>query len=149
MEKKKIIQKVVLGAVIINKSGKVLILQRSKDEDIYPNLWELPSGKKEPLESSLNSLSREIMEETGLQAEIIIPISVFDYKIEKTDEIRDTTQINFLVRTLEKEDVSLSHEHQNFAWIKRDQINLYDMTDSTKEAIRKALKANQDLGIKP
>jgi len=50
-EQKKIVQKIVLGGVVI-KDGKILILQRHKDEDVYPNMWELPSGKREPLEPS-------------------------------------------------------------------------------------------------
>ena len=43
---KKEIQKIVLAGVVFY-NNKVLILQRSKDETIYPNMWELPSGKKE------------------------------------------------------------------------------------------------------
>lgn len=44
--KKQIIQKVVAGGIIIQDS-KVLIVQRSSNEEAYPNLWEVPSGKKE------------------------------------------------------------------------------------------------------
>ena len=86
MNHKTIIQKIVLGGVII-KNNKVLILQRNKDEDIFPNMWELPSGKKEPLETSENSLIREIKEETGLDIKIAMPFFVFDYQIEKPEEI--------------------------------------------------------------
>lgn len=46
---KPIIQKVVAGGIIISNS-KVLIVQRAADEEVYPNLWEVPSGKKEPME---------------------------------------------------------------------------------------------------
>lgn len=46
---KNIIQKVVVGGVIFN-DDKVLIVQRNSNEDIFPDLWELPSGKKEDLE---------------------------------------------------------------------------------------------------
>jgi len=38
MENKRVIQRVVVGGVIFNKEGKVLILQRSKDEDIFPEI---------------------------------------------------------------------------------------------------------------
>ncbi len=56
-QNKKIVQKIVLAAVVI-KNGKALILQRHKDEDIYPNMWELPSGKREFLDPSEQSLIR-------------------------------------------------------------------------------------------
>ena len=137
MTSKTIIQKIVLAGIIFNKQGKALILQRSADEDIYPEMWELPSGKRKFFESSHDSLIREIKEETGLDVKIIQPCSVFEYKIEKPTEIRDSTQINFIV-TSESSEVNLSDEHQNFAWISESEIEKYDMSDETKKTIRSA-----------
>jgi 8-oxo-dGTP diphosphatase len=136
---KKIIQKIVLGGVVI-REGKILILQRHKDEDVYPNMWELPSGKREPLEPSEDSLIREVKEETGLDIKIIMPFSVFDYQVEKLDEIRDSTQINFLVTPINNKEVKLSEEHQAFAWITKDEIDKYELTDATKKVIREAFE---------
>ena len=130
----KIVQKIVLGGVVV-KDGKVLILQRHKDEDIYPEMWELPSGKQEPLEASEQSLIREIKEETGLDVEVIMPFSVFNYQIEKPGEIKDSTQINFLVKTLNNI-VILSKEHQNYAWIELSEIEKYNLSDKTKKVIK-------------
>jgi len=141
MENKKVIQRVVVGGVIFNKEGKVLILQRSKDEDVFPEIWELPSGKREFFEDSQSSLIREIKEETGLsKIKIIIPFYVFEYKVEKQEEIRDTTQINFLVKLLEDEEIKLSEEHQNFAWISKDEIEKYKLSEATKNVILKAFE---------
>jgi len=137
--KKPVVQKVVLGAVIFNQDNKILILQRNKDEDIYPNMWELPSGKKEEFEDVDKSLLREVKEETGLSGKILMPFSVFNYKIEKPDEIRDSTQINFLARA-KSDKVNLSPEHQNFAWIVSGQINNYKISVQTKNVIRQAFK---------
>ena len=137
-EQKKIVQKIVLGGVVI-KDGKILILQRHKDEDVYPNMWELPSGKREPLEPSETSLIREVREETGLDVKIIMPFSVFDYQIEKPDEIRDATQINFLVTPL-SDNIILSDEHQSFAWIAKEEIDKYELTEATKGVIKKAFE---------
>ena len=81
MKTRNVVQRVVVGAVIINNEGKILVLQRSSDEDIFPNLWELPSGKKEPLESCQDTLIREVFEETGLKVEPTTPVSVFNYQI--------------------------------------------------------------------
>jgi len=137
-QNKKIVQKIVLGGVVI-KDGKILILQRHKDEDVYPNMWELPSGKREPLEPSETSLIREVREETGLDVKIIMPFSVFDYQIEKPDEIRDSTQINFLVAPL-SDNIILSEEHQSFAWITKEEIDKYELTEATKGVIKKAFE---------
>ncbi len=145
-QNKKIIQKIVLGGVVI-KEGKILILQRHKDEDVYPNMWELPSGKREPLEPSEDSLIREIKEEAGFDVKIIMPFSVFDYQIEKPDEIRDSTQINFLVTPENDKEVELSDEHQAFAWVTKDEIDKYELTDATKNVIRKAFEVVAKLAL--
>ncbi len=137
MTNKPIIQKIVLAGVIFNKQGKALILQRNENEDIYPGMWELPSGKREFFESSHDALVREIKEEAGLDIEIVQPCSVFEYKIEKPNEIRDSTQINFVV-TSNTSEVKLSEEHQNYAWISKDKIDKYAMSNETKKVIRLA-----------
>src|SRR3989338_8118247 len=138
---KKIIQKIVLAGVII-EDGKVLILQRSQNENVYPGMWELPSGKREPPEPSEDSLVREIKEETGLNVKPVMPFSVFDYQVEKPEEIRDSTQINFLVTTTNNNNVILSQEHQAFAWITMEDIEKYDITDATNNVIKKALETD-------
>ena len=138
---KKIVQKIVLAGFIV-RSGKVLILQRGKEEESYPNIWELPSGRKEPLESSEAALLREIKEESGLDVRIICPFSVFNYQIEKEDEICDSTQISFIVVPIVDGEahVVLSSEHQAFAWISKEEIDRYDITDATKEVMRRGFE---------
>jgi 8-oxo-dGTP diphosphatase len=140
MKRKKVIQKVVVAGVITDKDGKVLILQRNKNEKVFPNMWELPSGKKKFLETSENSLLREVKEETGLDIKIIMPFFVFDYQIEKPEEIRDSTQINFLAKPIDGYKAHLGAEHQNFAWIGEGEINQHELSTATKEVIKKAFE---------
>ncbi|GBE17387.1 nucleoside triphosphatase NudI [bacterium BMS3Abin15] len=137
MDKKIVQVKVVAGAVI--SDNKVLIIQRSSDESLYPNMWELPSGKREPLEPTDKALMREIKEETGLNIEIIKILSVFDYQIEKEDEIRDATQINYLMKPAGEANVKISSEHQNYTWISMDEIDNYDIAKETKNVIKEVL----------
>ncbi|KKP46241.1 MAG: Mutator MutT related protein [Candidatus Woesebacteria bacterium GW2011_GWA1_33_30] len=134
---KQINQKVVVGGVIVNEN-KVLIVQRASDEEAYPDLWELPSGKKEPLEKVTDAIIREVKEETGLTTEIIKMVDVFNFSVEKPDETRDVTQINFLLKLIGSSEVKLSEEHQNFAWITKDEINNYNLSEETKSAIIKS-----------
>lgn len=135
---KQIVQKVIAGIAIVN-NGKVLIIQRSSDENIFPNLWEFPSGKKEPMEKIEDAVKREAKEETGLDIKIGKPISVFNFGWEKEDEIRDATEIVFLGEIEGSTNVKISDEHQNFAWITKNEVNNYDMSAETKEAIKVAL----------
>lgn len=139
MSDKKIIQRIIVGGVLVNKENKALILQRHSNETTYPNMWELPSGRREFFEVTEGALIREMKEEAGVDVKIIDPISVFDYIIEKTEETRDSVQINFLVcfeKTGQK--IVLSSEHQNFAWVNEQMLSQYNLTDSTKKVLVKA-----------
>lgn len=136
---KKIIQGVAVGAVIV-KDNKVLILQRHKNEKTYPEMWELPSGKKELLEPVENALIREVKEEAGLDVAVEEVSSVFNYQVEKESEIRDVTQVNFLVKIIGDESVVLSGEHQVFAWVGRGDLENYSLSEETRGVIMKALE---------
>lgn len=136
---KKIIQKIVVGALIV-QDGKALLLQRHKNESVYPGMWELPSGKREFGETSEEALAREVLEETGLEVKIGQPFFVFDYQLQKDDGIYDVTQINFLVHLRDSsQQVVLSKEHQAFEWITLEELEKFDMSNATKEAIQKRM----------
>jgi hypothetical protein len=77
-----------------------------------------------------------------------MPFYVFEYQIEKPKEIRDTTQINFLVKLLKKQKVKLSTEHQNFAWISKNEIKNYQLSENTKIVILEAFKLIKKLNEK-
>ncbi len=136
---KPVIQKIIIAGVVI-QDEKILIIQRGTDEDIFPNLWEIPSGKREHFEKSQDALAREFKEETGIKVRPIMPVDVFEFRVEKEDEIRDATQISFLCKPIGKPNIKLSHEHQNFAWIKENELDKYNLSKETKEAISKAFK---------
>lgn len=140
MTDKKIIQKIVVAGAVLH-NGKILILQRHANESVYPNMWELPSGKREAMETSGDALLREVREEAGIDVTVVMPFSVFEYQIEKPDEIRDTTQINFLVRPVgDFVEVTLSSEHQKYQWITSSEASDYGVTEETGNVIRKAFE---------
>jgi len=139
MEEKTVIQKIVVAAAVVNNEGRILILQRSAQEKVFPNLWELPSGKREPLEKSTDALLREVREEAGIRIDVVSVLSVFDYQIEKPDQIRDTTQINFIARAGEGE-VVMSSEHQAYAWVGASELENFQMSDETRQVILLAMQ---------
>jgi len=59
------IGKYVVGALITDEGGRLLLLRRRAD-DFLGGLWELPSGRVEPGERLVDALCREVLEETGL-----------------------------------------------------------------------------------
>ena len=129
--------RICVGAVIV-KDRKVLIVQRVADEEAYPNLWELPSGRKEPLESLEDGLRREVSEETGLEIMINELIMAFQYSYDSKGTIKDVTELVYRSDWISGE-VKISSEHQNYAWITLDELENYNISKETKEAITLAL----------
>lgn len=134
---KNIVQKVTTAGALI-KDEMILILRRSLNDDVYPGLWELPSGKKEPLESVWDSVVREVKEETGIDVTALDVVSTFNFEVDKPDEIRDVTQIVFLVEPTVSISVTISNEHDEFKWIKKDEMKNYNLSKETQTAIEKA-----------
>ena len=97
----------------IVKDNKLLIIKRSSNSIQKPNIWELPGGRLEPGEPPIDGLKRETKEETGLEIEIIHPISVRHFK---RDDGQKITTLIFLCKALSDE-IKISHEHSDFEWI--------------------------------
>ncbi len=53
----------------IKKDGKYLMLHRSPNKKIMPNVWMAPGGKREFNEGLFEATRREVLEETGLTIE--------------------------------------------------------------------------------
>jgi 8-oxo-dGTP diphosphatase len=89
------ISRIVVGGLIKNKEGEILVLKRS-DDDFMGGLDELPSGKKDPQDKTIyDALRREIKEKTNLDvSKIESYLGSFDYK-SKSGIL--TRQFNFAV----------------------------------------------------
>lgn len=108
---------VATGAIIENSStGKILLLKRSEQKDFTPGIWEYITGRLYQFEEPEDGLKREIKEETGLEVEIIKPISIFHiFRGEKTAE-NELVGIMYWCRT-NTEEVKVSEEHSGYRWI--------------------------------
>ncbi|MFG1923254.1 NUDIX hydrolase [Cryptosporangium sp. NPDC048952] len=72
----------VVGAVIADTGGKILLLRRAA-EDYLGGLWELPSGGVDDGETLTEALHREVYEETGLTVTAIEAyLGHFDYQVQ-------------------------------------------------------------------
>ncbi|MFV8128214.1 NUDIX hydrolase [Streptomyces syringium] len=112
------ITKSVVGAVIADGDGKVLLLHRPAD-DYLGGLWELPSGGVDAGETLIEALRREVAEETGLTVTAVGGyLGHFDYR---SGSGRATRQFNFIA-TVAGETVTLT-EHDAHLWADRTQQN--------------------------
>ncbi len=99
------------------------ILTRTRDDDerqealVLRNpdgTWELPGGKVEHGESALESLEREVREETGLSVTAADPV---DTAVRKMKPKKKRGKFAVVYRcSFEGREVELSDEHVAFAW---------------------------------
>lgn len=132
------IQKTVVGAVIFIDEKTPLLLKR-KSDDFMGGLVELPSGTLENNEFLIDSLIREIKEETNLDIKSIdYYVDVFDYV---SGSGKKTRQINFVV-TPENMNIKLSEEHVTFYTynIESEEFKKLNISSKTKKIIEKAVK---------
>jgi 8-oxo-dGTP diphosphatase len=65
-------------AALIEREGCLLICRR-KATDPHPLKWEFPGGKAEPEESLSGALRRELREELGIEAEIGVEVTRYEF----------------------------------------------------------------------
>ena len=100
--------------------------------------WDFAKGKKEKGESDMQTALREVREETGI-ADVAV-LDGFEREIEY--EFMDNgamihkTVIFFLghVRTEEEKEVTLSDEHQDYAWLEYDDAS-FAITHAAARAV--------------
>ncbi|PIT88864.1 MAG: DNA mismatch repair protein MutT [Candidatus Levybacteria bacterium CG10_big_fil_rev_8_21_14_0_10_36_7] len=121
--------------LIIRPDKKFLLVKRSANDTFLPGFWELPGGKVEKKETSEEGLLRELLEECGMDVEIVQVSHKKSFaRHEKGIEFIETF---YLCRINHAGNVTLSDEHSEFEWINFD--NLYKYTDGISEYMRSAI----------
>jgi bis(5'-nucleosidyl)-tetraphosphatase len=101
--------------------------------------WDFPKGNIESGETEIETIKREVMEETG-----IVDIKLIEgfrqqisYKYRKKSKLINKTVIYYLAETKSNK-VVLSFEHVNFAWLNfKDALNKLSF-DNSKKVLKNA-----------
>lgn len=128
------IEKNVVGSVIVNRQGKILIMSR-KSDDFMGGIDELPSGNMEIGEDIPTALAREVKEETNCELnEILYYIDSFDYK---SGSGKNARQYNFAIKVKETDNIVLT-EHESYSWQTVEEIiNNPKITHEVKNTIKR------------
>ena len=132
----------VACGLIFNNEKKILLIQRSKTDPNWPNMWEPPRGKVDKKnETIIQGLKREVKEETGLD---VIPVKFIDeFQYVADDGKRISIQFNFLCRMKDpNQKIKLSFEHQNYKWV--DKVGIIELMVAGPEILSAISKVLND-----
>ncbi len=118
-----------MGAIIryqsveFNRDHSEFLLLRNKR-----GFWGFPQGHKERGENEIQTLQREVQEETGIiDLDIHQYIGKIQYKYFRADELRSEKEVKFYFATTPVREVVISNEHEGFKWTTyQDALSLLD-----------------------
>ncbi|CUS79089.1 NUDIX domain-containing protein [Candidatus Kryptonium thompsonii] len=132
------------GAVIYRVEGgdfKFLILKYGLGH------WDFPKGNVEKGESELETVKREVLEETGIdKIEIIDGFKerVGYYYRMKGNLIYKT--VNYYLARTDQKEVKLSYEHEDYAWVTVDEALKYIKHKNSIDVLNKAYQYLKNKG---
>ena len=126
----------VTQAGILIRQDKCLILELADK----PGNWDIPGGRLDEGEMAEEAFRREIKEEIGIDNFKIGRL--VDYDIWYPSKGNPVCAIVMLIRN-EKDNIVLSHEHTQYVWITRDEIDKYNFFwPNAKRMLIKGFKEN-------
>lgn len=126
------------AAVIFSLDRSQILLTRRRDN----GLWCLPGGKLDPGETVSECIVREVLEETGLEAQVVALIGVYSTP-DIVVEYGDGNRIQFVALTFELKIVAgqptLSDEVGEIGYFSPQQINGLELHHNHQQRIIDAL----------
>lgn len=118
-------------AILVDESGKILTIRRTKTAPSRPLHWDLPGGELDYGENAKESILREIREETGLEVE---DLSVFDV-ISRLNDIGEFWVTACYTALSTTKEVTLSYEHDEVKWVTPQEFQKLDASPRIKQFV--------------
>lgn len=126
-------KKIQVVCAIIFISEKILVVQRS-EKMALPLKWEFPGGKIENGESEEECIKREIIEEIGIEIELISKLTTSNYNYPNFQ----IELIPFLARY--KNGVIELTEHKKHLLLKKNELNVLKWAEADIPVLNEFLK---------
>jgi len=126
---------------IIRFNRKVLIIQRSSNDDIGANAWEFVGGKLEFDEDLISALKREVQEEVGLDINVLKLAYASTFK---TNPNRQVVILTYFC-DCDNDVITLSNEHQDFTWVNNSQLENHIAKEILKDLVDNNILSKLDI----
>ena len=118
------------------RNDKVLVVQRSKPP--FEGLWSLPGGHVEWGESLRTAAARELMEETGVEAELAVLVDVFDAIRREGEVVAGHYAIVCFAGRWLRGEAAAQDDALAVRWVRLGELAQLAMTEGTEAIIGKA-----------
>lgn len=129
----------VKGALL--RRGRLLLLHRRSDLDLWPGLWDLPGGGVEKGGTLEGTLVREVREETGFSVRVgpVLDVSFQWVRIDAEPPFPSVVS-SFRCSTRSRGVPRLDQsEHSDFAWVTRSDLRRLAVVPRLRKAMVTAL----------
>jgi 8-oxo-dGTP diphosphatase len=123
---------IALKAIVFNSEGKLLVIQRPKNDYSRSLGWDLPGGGLDNHENPTEGIKREIKEETKLEVTDVTPIATTSFKEE---DGCFSVMIAFKALAI-TDDIKLSDEHIAYKWLTLAGFHASDIPDTYKDFVK-------------
>ncbi|MEU6216982.1 NUDIX domain-containing protein [Streptomyces sp. NPDC047022] len=125
-------------AFVMNDAGEVLLERRSDN-----GLWGMPGGAQEIGENISGTVCREVLEETGIQVEVVGLVGIFTdpgHVIAFADgEVRQEFSLCFRARPVSGE-IKVSSESFAVRWVPRAELDSLDISPTTRRRLEEGFR---------
>lgn len=118
--------------LVFNSEGKFLTLLRNKDAPTRPLTWDLPGGEFEAGEDPIESVRREIREETDIAVTKLHPVVVYgEYNTSK-----EYWLTIMYTACAQNTDIRLSYEHKKHQWVTESEFLALESSDKWQKLVK-------------
>ncbi len=126
-------------AAAVLKDGKILLVKRRYNPGA--GRWALPGGVVEAGEYLEEAVKREVLEETGIDIDVVKPLEIYNYiHRDRSGRVRyHYVIIVYLARPRTLREPKPSTDAEDAKWIPLESALKLRLTDSTRHLIKKLL----------
>lgn len=106
-----------------HSAAEILLVKRASGCKVAPNVWNVPAGKVNLLETTRTAVVRETFEETALTVEVVKLLAENAFEIQSSGEKAYRNMFTYLTKQLDVDQiVKLNDEHTEYKWTTKDEI---------------------------
>jgi mutator protein MutT len=136
-----------VGAIVI-RGGEVLLIKRGRPPAL--GKWSIPGGLVELGESLEAAIRREVLEESGLEVQVVDLVAALDRVIpDRKGQIEyHYILLDFLCEAPSSGAPKAGTDAEECRFVPIGDLRSYDMTEGTEEVIRRAFEQGRNRGAR-